>query len=66
MWKQFAFVMISAIVLAIGNAQAGVAPVQDGNKMTASGAKIAPPSKPSTEEQKEEKDKEVKDQQPKQ
>jgi hypothetical protein len=65
MWKQ-GILILSALIVGMGSAQAGVAPAQDGNKMTASGAKIAPPSKPTTEEQKEEKNSETKEQPPKQ
>ena len=44
--------------LAVTGTQAGVAPALGTNKMSASGAKIAPPSKPVAEEQKDEKNSE--------
>jgi hypothetical protein len=65
MWKKLA-VTLAVFALFIGSAQAGVAPAQDGNKMTASGAKIAPPSKPASDEQKDEKNSESKELPPKQ
>lgn len=62
MMKRLTAVVAGALALAALAAQAGVAPALGGNKMSASGAKIAPPSKPAAEEQKEEKSSEQKEQ----
>lgn len=55
MQKAITALIGAAFALAMAGTQAGVAPALGGNKMSASGAKIAPPSKSGDEERKEEK-----------